>query len=412
MKDGLITSSLLFSRRAFATLMIGSLAMFASESGARAQDGSEIVIGASLPLTGPLAGFGAYLNWGYNHAVKNVNAAGGITIDGKKRQVRLVVRDDKTDPNITASNTETLISRDKVVAVLASPTPPLVIAGGLVAERNRIPFITGACPLESFKGVRKWQYAWSAFFHEPDLASAPFRMIADQKLETNKKIVILHDNGPDGQVVGEKVWPAIAKEFGYEVVRNAGFPMDAMQFTSVLSEVKSAQADIVLVMSSTPQAVAIRKQMASADVNPKIVVMERGGEPSQFHEALGLLSTGVLVGGYWDSTFPFPGAAELAANFEKETGLTRSQHIASSYTVAKIMLDAIAKAGSLNGDKINDEIAKTDATYVVGPVKFDANHTSKLPMVVTQWQKDGAKVVWPTNQANGKLIFPVPAQAK
>src|SRR5271169_2143038 len=88
---------------------------------ARASD--EIVIGASVPLSGPLAGFGSYEQWGYKRAVDEVNRAGGITVDGKKLKVKLIIRDDKTDPNVTASNTETLIGRDGAIAMLGSCTP-------------------------------------------------------------------------------------------------------------------------------------------------------------------------------------------------------------------------------------------------------------------------------------------------
>src|SRR5471030_912459 len=103
----------------------------------------EIVIGASLPLSGPLAGFGSFQQWGYKRAVDEVNKAGGISIGGKKLMVKLITRDDKTDPNATASNTETLISRDHVVAMLGSCTPALVNAGALVAERAKKRLVTG-----------------------------------------------------------------------------------------------------------------------------------------------------------------------------------------------------------------------------------------------------------------------------
>lgn len=394
------------TRRHALLLAASAVAMLGMAGPTRAAD--DIVIGASLPLSGPLAGFGLYLNWGYNHAVKEVNAAGGIEIDGEKRQVRLEVRDDKSDPNVVASNTETLISRDGAVAILASPTPPLVAAGGLVAERNRLPFISGAAPIESFKAIRKWRYGWDVFFHEPELGASPFRLIQDLGLDTNKKITVLHDNGPDGQVVGGQAWPALAKEFGFEIVQNSGFPMDSMQFTSVIADAKASGADIMLVMSSTPQAVAIRKQMAAAGYAPKVLAMERGGEPQQFAEALGPLSDGALVAAYWDPSYPYPGAAEITAAFEKETGQTWSRHIGTSYSVAKIMLDAIARAGSTDGEAINGEMAKTDGTYAVGPVKFDENHTSKLAIAQSQWQGEKVKIVWPKGKANADMLFPVP----
>jgi len=375
---------------------------------AQAAHADEIVIGASLPLSGPLAGFGSFQQWGYKRAVDEVNKAGGISIGGQKQMVRLIIRDDKTDPNVTASNTETLISRDNVVAMLGSCTPALVNAGALVAERAKKPLVTGCDPLEAFKSVRKWKYVWDLFFDEPELAIAQLSALKDLGANTNMKLAIWHDNGPDGQVVGGQIWPDLAKKFGYEVVQNASFPIDNAQFTSIVAEAKSKGAEVVLVDAITPQAIAIRKQMASAGYTPKVLNIEKGAEPVQFAEALGKLSDGVLVGGYWDPSFPYPGAADLAKSFESETKLSSSQHIADSYAAAQVLLDGIAAAGSTDPEKINAALAATDKTYVVGPIKFDENHTSKLPIVALQWQGGKTVIIWPKAAATGSLLFPMP----
>ena len=390
-------------------LQAGALATtVAIAFGAGAARADDIVIGASLPLSGPLAGFGSFQQWGYKRAVDEVNKAGGISIGGSKRMVKLIIRDDRTDPNAAASNTETLISRDHVVAMLGSCTPALVNAGALVAERAQKPLVTGCDPLEVFTSVRKWNYAWDLFFSVPELAAAQFRALTDLGVQTNKKIAIWHDNGPDGQAVGGAIWPALAKQFGYDVVQNAEFPVDNTQFTSIIAEAKSKGAEIVLGDAITPQAIAIRKQMAAAGYTPKVLNIEKGAEPVQFAEALGKLSDGVMVGGYWDPSFPYPGAADLAKAFETETKLSSSQHIADSYTAAQVLLDAIAAAGSLDPEKINAAIAKTDKSYVVGPIKFDAGHTAKLPIVSLQWQSGKPVIVWPISAATGKFLFPMP----
>jgi branched-chain amino acid transport system substrate-binding protein len=380
----------------------------AALSAGPASAADEIVIGASLPLSGPLAGFGSFQQWGYKRAVDEVNKAGGIMVDGQKKPVKLIIRDDKTDPNQTAANTETLISRDHVVAMLGSCTPALVNAGALVADRAKKPLVTGCDPLEAFKSVRKWNYVWDIFFHEPDLANAELKAVEEAGAATNKKLAIWHDNGPDGQVVGGKLWPEVAKSFGYEVVQNAEFPVDNQQFTSIIGEAKSKGADVVLVDAITPQAVAIRKQMAAAGYTPKVLNIEKGAEPVQFAEALGKLSDGVLVGGYWDPSFPYPGAGDLAKAFESETKLSSSQHIADSYAAAQVLLDGIAAAGSTDPEKINAALAKTDKTYVVGPVKFDESHTAKLPIVALQWQGGKTVIVWPKSAKTGEFLFPLP----
>ncbi len=118
----------------------------------------EIVIGASVPLSGPLAGFGSFVSWGYKHAVAEVNRAGGIKINGKNEQVKLILRDDMTNPNVTASNTETLITRDHVVAMLGSCTPALVNAGALVAERHKLPMVNRKVIVEGRASARPFKF--------------------------------------------------------------------------------------------------------------------------------------------------------------------------------------------------------------------------------------------------------------
>jgi branched-chain amino acid transport system substrate-binding protein len=398
---------------ALAMLAIAGCGSDSSSGGGGDSSGGTIKIGASVPLSGPLAGFGSFVKWGYQHAVDQVNAQGGITVDGKKKKVKLIVLDDKTDPNTTANNTTRLITRDKVDAMLGSCTPALVNAGALVADRQRVPLVTGCDPLEAFKSVKpQWNYVWDLFFDEPELAALPFQTLKNLGLDakTNKKVAILADNGPDGAVVGGKLWPAMAKQFGYQVVQKSSFPVDSTQFTSLIQSAKSKGADVVLVDAVTPPAIAMRKQMAAAGYTPKVMVVEKGGEPVQYAQALGKLSDGVLVGGYWDPSLPYPGAKSLGAQFEKETGQTQSQHIADSTTAAQVLLDAMKAAGTTDKAKVNQAIGKTNKTYVAGPIQFDAKHTAKLKLVEDQWQNGKAIVVGPTKEVQtGQFLFPLPA---
>ncbi|MEE9913806.1 MAG: ABC transporter substrate-binding protein [Deltaproteobacteria bacterium] len=68
---------------------------------ARAQD---IVIGFSGPLSGPAAEYGQDLLFGMDMAVKEINAAGGVTVNGKKHLLRLEKLDDKNDPTAAVNN--------------------------------------------------------------------------------------------------------------------------------------------------------------------------------------------------------------------------------------------------------------------------------------------------------------------
>jgi branched-chain amino acid transport system substrate-binding protein len=376
--------------------------------GVRGALADEVIIGASLPLSGPLASFGAFQRWGYERAVAEVNRTGGVLLSGTHRAVRLLIRDDRSDANVVSSNTETLLSRDHAQVLLGSCTPALVNAGALVAERHRIPMVTGCDPHRAFVGVRAWKYVWDLFFDEAELAAAPFEALAAAGVTTNRKLADLHDNGPDGQVVGGQLWPALAPRYGYSIVTSASFPVDGTQFTAQLADAKANGAEIVLVDATTPQAVSIRKQMAAVGYRPKVIVMEKGAEPAQFAATLGSLADGVLVGGYWDPSLAYPGARELMAAYVAQFHQPGSQHIADSYAAGKVLLAALAAAGSVNADAINSALARTDLTTVVGRVHFDNQHFAHLPIVSVQWQKGATVIVWPASAATGKLLFPVP----
>jgi branched-chain amino acid transport system substrate-binding protein len=396
-----------------ATALAGSLTACRSSGNANASGssgGGTITIGASIPLSGGLASFGSFEKWGYQHAVDQANAKGGIKVDGKTKKVKLVLLDDKTDPNQVVNNITKLITQDHVDALLGSCTDSLVEPGALAADRNNVPMVTPCASTNQFGSTKKWTWAWDLFFNSEQLTETPFNT-ADElglKDKTNKKVAIIHSNGLNETVIGKTEWPKWAAKHGWNVVYNAALPPDTSQFTSAVEQAKSSGADMLLAVFPPPAAIALRKQMNAAGYKPKILAIEEGGEPLAFAQALGSLANGVMVGGYWDSSFPYPGAKQIRQEFESQTNQTYSQHIADTYTAAQVLLDAIGRAGTLNKATVNKQIAATDETYVVGPIKFDANHTSTLPMVEEQWQNGKNVVIAPENRATANVVFPLP----
>ena len=93
-------------------LMIVSLVMSLTFI-AHAED---IVIGFSGPLSGPAAEYGQDMVNGIDMAINEINAAGGITVNGKKHLFKLEKLDDKTDPTSAVNNARRLRS-NKAIAV-------------------------------------------------------------------------------------------------------------------------------------------------------------------------------------------------------------------------------------------------------------------------------------------------------
>ncbi len=76
---------------------------------------ADIVIGFTGPLSGPAAEYGQDFVTGLDMAIKDLNAAGGVTIEGQKLLFRLEKLDDKVDPTLAMSNARQLLANNALV---------------------------------------------------------------------------------------------------------------------------------------------------------------------------------------------------------------------------------------------------------------------------------------------------------
>ncbi len=391
------------------TLLLFVLAL--ALGAADAQAPKEIVIGASIPKSGVLAAFGTYEEWGYKTAFNEVNKAGGLRLSrfNANVPVRLVLYDDESRPERAAQNVERLILWDGAHALLGSAAPALVLSGAAVAERESMPMVTGVAPIRAFLGGReKWTHVWDIFLDELDMTQQPF--LAMNIVKSNRRVALFTDDEQDGVMMG-RLWAEAARKFDYKIVYHARFPIGTTEFGDPVRRVKQANAEIVIAQMITPDSIALWRRMQALGYRPKAAFFEKGAEPGQWWSALGRATHGVMVTGYWHPGLGYPGASDLRRRFERETGATYSQHIADTYTAAQVLLDAIARAGTLERKAIQDAIGKTDKTYVVGPVNFakgPGGRTSPLKTFMFQWQTGDLQIVFPPNLATAKLIYPLP----
>src|SRR4029434_8462600 len=98
-----------------------------------------VKVGAVVPLTGRYAAGGAQNKAGYEIAVQQLNAAGGVAVGGKKLQLELVMLDDESDPTKTVARLETLATQG-VVAYLGGFGSDLHAAAASIADKNKIPY--------------------------------------------------------------------------------------------------------------------------------------------------------------------------------------------------------------------------------------------------------------------------------
>lgn len=87
------------------------------KSGGSGEPAKEVVIGYTGPLSGPAAQYGQDCLNGVDMAINDINAAGGITVNGQKYVFKLEKLDDMADPTQAVNNTRRLRDQYKAPAV-------------------------------------------------------------------------------------------------------------------------------------------------------------------------------------------------------------------------------------------------------------------------------------------------------
>ena len=100
-------------------------------------------IGALYPVTGSMAQIGHGCVNAAKLAVEMVNEAGGIkSLGGAK--LNLIVSDVQSDTTVTRTETDRLISGNKLSAIHGCYASALTLIASEVAERAKVPIITGS----------------------------------------------------------------------------------------------------------------------------------------------------------------------------------------------------------------------------------------------------------------------------
>jgi branched-chain amino acid transport system substrate-binding protein len=74
--------------------------------------------------------------------------------------------------------------------------------------------------------------------------------------------------------------------------------------------------------------------------------------------------------------------------------------IGPGYRTIQVLVDAVERAGTLDAQKVNEALAKTDLATIAQRVKFDENHFNRGPLVFGQWFKNDTPDKWEL-----KIIF-------
>lgn len=410
----------------------------------------EICIGVPAALTGMYAGFGDGSVFGMRSAVEDINKQGGVYVREYQRKLplRLIIVNSESDPLKAGTLAESLIVHDKVNFIASGDEPPPMHAGvSTMADRYKIPYVTSVGPLESWMGMRmevegQWQYTWATGLFAivtpapaGDFRARPGYTITDtwQAMlnlfgeKTNKKVAVFAADDSDG-VAWYSLFPKTLENLGYEVCgeeRKIGLvPLDTSDFTSIINEWKDYNCEILWGNAPAPFVGTLLRQCAALGFKPRIVSI---GRAPLFYEDVeswgGDIPHGIGVEIWWDPSFgDSPGIGgttpqSLAEEWTQETGKQLNRGIGPGYRSIQVLIDAIERAGTLGGEKVNHALAETDLKTIGHRVKFDENHFSRGPLVFGQWKKTDKPWVWECPvvfskhdfiRATAEPLFPIP----
>ena len=367
-----------------------------------------IKIGAVVPLTGRYAALGGQVKAGYEIGVQHINAAGGVSVGGKKLQIELTMLDDESDPTKTVARLETLATQG-VVAYLGGAGSDLHAAAASIGDKNKISYLGVAF---AFNGIHKQglRYLFSPFPKSPDLTKETFVFVdaAIPAAQRPRKVALLLERTDWGKEMGS-LWESQAKQHGYQIVASGEYAPGSKDFSDLILKAKSAGAETVLALPSPPDGMTIMKQMKELDFNPKVHLFIRAADPPVWSQNLGKDGDYVLLSPGWHFAARFPKVTEVNEAHQKLFNRPADPIVGPSYACIQILADAISRAGALDREKIRDAVAATNMTTVVGPVKFRADGTGEVKVFFQQWLKGKQELVWPKDFATAPFGYPAPA---
>lgn len=391
-------------RRTILSSLLLALALFGFSFSGLAQT---IKVGAVVPLTGRFAALGGQVKTGYEIAVQHINAAGGVTVGGKKLQIELTMLDDESDPTKTVARLETL-STQGVVAYLGGAGSDLHAAAASIADKNKIPYLGVAF---AFHGIHQQglRYLFSPFPKSPDLTKETF-VFLDAMIpaaQRPRKVALFLERTDWGKEMGSG-WESLAKKHGYQIVASGEYAPGSKDFSDLILKAKSASAETVLALPSPPDGMTIVKQMKELDLNTKVNVFIRAADPPVWSQNLSKDGDYVLLSPGWHFAARYPKVTELNEAHQKMFNRPADPLVGPSYACLQIFADAATRAKTLDRDKIRDAVAATKMTTVIGPLSFRPDGTGEVKVFFQQWLKGKQELVWPKEFATATFGYPAP----
>ncbi len=276
-------------------VLIGALVFGIIATQAFAADTIKIAI--TGPFSGGSAPMGASMRDGAKLAIAEINAAGGISVGGKKMKFDVIERDDEAKNERGALIAQELASMNGLSGVIGTVNTGVCMAGDKHLQEKGITKII--CPAAGSASMTQWSKAGVKdlsifrFAAHDGIQSA---MVVEEAINRKfTKVALFYDSTNYGVSGRDDMLDQIKKQGNkLEVVASEKWNIGDKDMTAQLLRAKSAGAQAILIWGIGPELAAVSNGMAKIGMKVPLI----GGWPlsmSNYVENAGKNGNGTLM---------------------------------------------------------------------------------------------------------------------
>lgn len=359
-------------------VMTSLMVTFIVGCGGGAKNDQEILIGEYSSLTGTAGQFGVSTHQGLSLAVEEVNTAGGVL--GKK--IKVLTEDTQSKPEEAATAVTKLIHRDKVVAIIGEVASGRSLAAAPICQSNQIPMVTPSST--NPKVTQVGDYIFRCCFIDP-FQGTVCANFAYNSLKV-KRVAILKDVKNEYSIGLTEFFTQKFTALGGTIVAEQAYSEGDNDFKAQLTALKSANAELIFVPGYYGEAALIVKQAREL----KIMIPFLGGDgwdSGKLLEIGGEAMNGTYYCNHYTPDDTSGLVRQFVANYKAKFNEVPDAVAALAYDAGRILFAAMTRAGTTEGPKVRDELARTkNFPGVAGMVTMDEHRNATKSAVIIQIQ--------------------------
>jgi branched-chain amino acid transport system substrate-binding protein len=346
-----------------------------------------IYIGGLAPLSGPLAAtVGQQMVNSADLATRELNAAGGLLVNGRRYRVELAWEDDGNAPDQAASAAQRLINQRQVVAIIGPPFSRTAIAAGTVAENGRVPLISPTATNAEL--TRNRQYVFRATFVD-GLQGQALAHLALEKLGERRAAVLYEISDPYSRGLAEAFHQAY-RDLGGEIVAFESYVIDTDDFSPLIRRIGQHNPGVLFLPNHTTD--ALRQGQLARDLGLEAVLLGGDGWQGEL-----LAPFAAFDGSYYSSHFcQLAGDAEHFAFIQRYREAYNQETtgiVALTYDALQLLLMAVEMGGNYDPDSIRQALYQVEYDGLAGKIAFDGRGDPQKSVPI--WQiREGARACY------------------